>query len=158
MRQLLPGVAMRRSPLYAQNSYGPFGYATGTYGDGDLCLYGWQRIAPSGPAGLSGSRGAIQVRLRLCQTGAREQALLAVMYGYTINAALSGSGWNPYGSPPPADPRLGTIGQLIHPLGASASQAVFPPAPAPAPADRPAPRPAAAAAVPAAAPPDGAPV
>lgn len=156
MRELLPGIAMRRSPLYAQNSYGPFGYATGSYGANDLCLYAWQRIAAPQAGAPLAARGTIQVRLRLCQTGATEQGLLAVMYGYTINASFSGAAWNPYGSAPAADPRLGTTGQPIHPLGVSGPQAVFAPTPPAAPARRPAARRAVAS--PVASPPAGAPV
>lgn len=161
IRQLFPGVAMRRSPLYAQNSYGPFGYALGTYGAGDLCLYGWQRIAASRAGAPFGSRGTIQMRLRLCQTGATEQALLAVMYGYTINTSFSGQRWNPFGRAPAADPRLGSTGQPIHPLGASGQAAVFAstPIPAAAPARSPVTRSAPAESAPAvASPPAGAPV
>lgn len=158
MRELLPGVAMRRSPLYAQNSYGPFGYAVGSYGAGDLCLYGWQRIAASQASASFANRGTIQVRLRLCQTGATEQALLAVMYGYTINASFPSPGWNPYGRPPAADPRLGNTGQPIHPLEASGPEAVFAPAPIAAPVRSPVARRAAASTPTAASPPANAPV
>lgn len=114
LRTLFPGVAMRRSPLYAQNGYGPFGYAVGRHPAGDMCLYGWQRMTSAKQAGPFSPQGSIQVRLRLCQSGATERSLLAVMYGYTINASLPG-GWNPYGSAPDPDPRLGRTGQPIYP-------------------------------------------
>lgn len=121
MRRVLPGIAMARSPLFAQNSYGPFGYATGRSGANDLCLYAWQRIAPMRTEGTFRARGAVQVRLRLCQTNATEEGLLAIMYGYTINAAMGGYGWNPYGVLPAADSRLGMTGQPIHPYGLAGS-------------------------------------
>ncbi|MGS1096723.1 cellulose biosynthesis protein BcsN (plasmid) [Aquamicrobium terrae] len=136
MRGLLPGVAMRRSALYAQNAYGPFGYATGRHGKSDLCLYAWQRIAASQANAPLGSRGTIQIRLRVCRAGATEQALLAIMHGYTINASFAGSGWNPYGPPSPADPRLGRTGQPIHSAGPPVPQASDDPEPAPAPVRR----------------------
>lgn len=133
MRELLPGVAMQRSPLYTQNSYGPFGYAVGRPGANDLCLYGWQRIAGSRDGAPFANTGTVEVRLRLCQTGASEQSLLAVMYGYTVNTSFSGSAWNPYRRPPPADPRLGSTGQPIHPAGPGGFETVLEPLPAAAP-------------------------
>lgn len=128
MRRALPGVAMVRSPLFAQNSYGPFGYATGKVGTNDLCLYAWQRITAMHSEATFRTSGAIQVRLRLCQTGATEEGLLAVMYGYTINASMTGN-WKPYGLLQGADPRLGTTGQPIHPHGLSGSSMIMTSAP-----------------------------
>ncbi len=135
MREALPGIAMRTSPLYAQNSYGPFGYAIGRNGVQDLCIYGWQRIASTPVGGSFMNRGRVQVRLRLCQSGATEQTLLASMYGYTINTSFSPAGWNPYGSPPPVDPRLGTTGQVIQPV-AVVEPPVVVASPSPAPVRR----------------------
>lgn len=129
MRQAFPGVAMSRSPVYVQNSYGPFGYAVGRRGAGELCLYGWQRIANLGNGAPFANVGVIQVRLRLCQTGASEQALLSVMYGFTINASFSSGFWNPYGTPPGPDPRLGNTGQPIYPESAMGPVMVLDPAP-----------------------------
>lgn len=158
MRRRLPGVAMQRSPLYTQNSYGPFGYAIGRHGAGDLCLYAWQRIAGSRSGAPFANVGTVQVRLRLCHANASEQSLLATMYGYTINTAFSDSAWNPYGSPPPADPRLGNTGQPIHPAGPFGFEATLEEEPRPA-ARPPAPRRAAAPArQPLPVPPPGAPV
>jgi len=146
MRTQLPGVVMQRSPLYTQNGYGPFGYAVGRRGANDLCLYAWQRITGAGNGAPFAGGGTIQVRLRICQTGASEQGLLAFMYGYTINASFEKSNWNPYGTPAGADPRLGALGQPIVPSATSGYDAMLdpPPAAAPAPARsarRPAPPP-----------------
>lgn len=138
MRQVLPGIRMGRSPLFAQNAYGPFGFATGQSASGDLCLYAWQRLANLRSDATFATRGSVQVRLRLCQTGATAEGLLAVMYGYTINASVGGLSWNPYGLVPPADPRLGVTGQPIHPLGVSGADAIQVSAPLAEPA---APRP-----------------
>jgi hypothetical protein len=133
MRQSLPGVAMRRSSLYVQNSYGPFGYAVGRRGRNDLCMYAWQRISQAGFF----KRGTVQVRLRLCKSGAPEHSLLAVMYGYTINASFDDAKWNPYGDPPPPDPRLGQTGQPVYPVGLRGMETVLQPAPALAAEHRP---------------------
>lgn len=131
MRSQLPGIVMRRSPLYTQNSYGPFGYATGSRG-ADLCLYAWQRIASNRNGALLANFGTIQVRLRVCQTGASERGLLAFMYGYTINSSFAGPQWNPYGAPSPADPRLGQTGQPIVPSASSTGyDTMLDPPPAP---------------------------
>lgn len=155
MRAQLPGVDMRRSPLYAQNGYGPFGYAIGRQGTSELCLYAWQRIGGPHAGAPLAQVGTIQVRLRVCQTGASEEGLLAFMYGYTINASFGASGWNPYGTPAGADPRLGTTGQPIVPSGAPGYDTMLDPPPSAAPA-RAARRQASTSPVPA--PPPGAPV
>lgn len=158
MRQLLPGVAMQRSPLYAQNGYGPFGYAIGRSGI-DLCIYAWQRISGTQAGAPFANIGSAQIRLRVCRSGASERGLLAIMYGYTINASLPG-GWNPHGVPAP-DPRLGAPGQVIVPAVSSSGYDTMldpPVAAAPPPAQQPrrARRPAAAPPPPS--PPPGAPI
>ncbi|MGC4026928.1 MAG: cellulose biosynthesis protein BcsN [Mesorhizobium sp.] len=133
MRAALPGVRMARSPYYVQNRYGPFGYAVGRSGARDLCLYGWQTIRAK--ATPMTKQGFIDVRLRLCETGATEQALLAVMYGYTIDAFLNGQGWNPYGDPLPPAAELGKRGADVLPVGSDQFATVVAPVP-------PSPRPA----------------
>jgi hypothetical protein len=65
---------------------------------------------------LIGNKGSIDIRLRLCQSNATEKALLAVMYGYTVNAYLKDSNWNPYGSPQAVPDTLGTAGPDVYPL------------------------------------------
>lgn len=107
MRSALPGVAMAVSPLFAQNHYGPFGYATGRGHGRDLCLYAWQHVG-------GGMRGSVQIRLRLCEAGASERALLAVMYGFTINAFVDDPDWQPYAQPT-ATP-IAAVGMPVHPL------------------------------------------
>jgi hypothetical protein len=152
MRAAFPGVAMQRSPLYAQNSFGPFGYAVGRSGR-DLCLYAWQRVTGPTRAAPFSPRGTMQTRLRLCQTGASEEALLSVMYGYTVTGGFPAAGWNPFGPPPPPDPRLGVTGKPVfpavpqrmetvlepepEPIRRPASRRAAAPAPAPAPAQVP---------------------
>ena len=115
MRAALPDVAMQHSPLYAQNNYGPFGYAFGWAGRNDLCLYAWQRLAGTRDGAPFANLGTVQLRIRLCQSGASERGLLAIMHGYTINTSFAGPDWNPYGSPASADRRLGQTGQPIVP-------------------------------------------
>jgi hypothetical protein len=112
----LPGVPMKVSPYYAQNRYGPFGYASGLSKQGDMCLYAWQRIrAPEISSTLTSGQGTIQIRLRLCQQNATEGDLLAVMTGFTITTYFRNGSWNPYGDPPPAPEDLGRIGKPILP-------------------------------------------
>ncbi|WP_438754564.1 cellulose biosynthesis protein BcsN [Pararhizobium sp. O133] len=116
MRRELPGVALRQSPLYLQNNYGPFSYAFGKGRQNDSCLYAWQQIrSPEAARTVFQNRGTIQVRLRICEEDASEEKLLAIMYGYTIRAGFSAPGWNPYGEPPSVDPTLGQTGNPIYP-------------------------------------------
>ena len=108
-----PGVRMEVSGLYAQNRYGPFGYATGRAGDAD-CVYAWQRIAAEARV-FTFRRGAITWRLRLCERGASARELLLIAYGLTINGYFLSKTWNPYGDPPPLDARIGVPGEAILP-------------------------------------------
>jgi hypothetical protein len=116
MRKVLPGVRMSRSRLYVQNSYGPFGYAFGQGQGSDLCMYGWQQVrSPSGTMSPFANYGSIQIRLRVCEAGATEQKLLALMYNFTIVGAVDAGGWNPYGEVNPVAPTLGGIGAPTYP-------------------------------------------
>lgn len=112
----VPGVQMTRSTTYLQNSYGPFGYASGQSASGDTCLYGWQQIRSSRSAHTQARNfGMIQLRLRLCDARATERQLLGIMYGYTIVGMLDGEIWNPFGSAQGIDPTLGRPGNAIYP-------------------------------------------
>ncbi|WP_427026058.1 cellulose biosynthesis protein BcsN [Aureimonas ureilytica] len=137
LRQEFPGVAMVRSPLYVQNRYGPFGYATGRSG-ATACLYAWQRMSGTDDATLIlRPRGIINLRLRLCEAGASEAQLLSVMYGLGINAFLNHFSWVPYGAPPGPDAALGETGAPIYPVAPAGPPIGYtppaPPEPAPAP-------------------------
>lgn len=116
MDDRLLGIDMHTSLFFVQNKYGPFGYAIGTSSSHDLCLYAWQQIEPTENAIFTTS-GIISVRMRLCETGATEEQLLQVMYGYTISAYYTSRDWDPYGSPPPVSPQLGAIDAPVYPLG-----------------------------------------
>jgi hypothetical protein len=124
MHAAVPGIAMKTSPFFLRNNYGPFGYAYGRNGAGDSCIYGWQQIRTA-EAERSNFRnaGAVQVRLRLCEAGASEKQLLAVMYGYTITGSFSSDQWNPYGSPNSVDKTLGVDGAPIYPSDAELAAA-----------------------------------
>jgi hypothetical protein len=147
LEERLAGVAMQVSPYFVQNKYGPFGYAAGLSDTGDSCLYAWQTIEPNKRQLLSlegmtllQQQGAIAVRLRICETGAPEEALLRLMYEFNVVAHLRSPAWNPYGDPPSADPRLGQTGAPVYPISRNGhAQPVAEPArPAAAPvADRP---------------------
>ena len=134
MDDRLAGVDMRISLFYAQNKYGPFGFATGRSSVGDLCLYAWQQIEPTTPAILTPG-GAISVRLRLCDADATEEQLLRTMYAFTIVAHFASPDWNPYGDPPAVSPSLGEMDAPINPL-ASGQFGSTPPVRAPAPVRR----------------------
>ena len=116
MRGTLPGVPMVRSAYAVQNDFGPFGFAFGQAASGDLCMYAWQQLrAAEGEKPPFANNGAIQIRVRLCETGASEKQLLAFMYGFTINGSVDNPNWNPYGSPPPVRERLGQSGDPVWP-------------------------------------------
>lgn len=114
MEERFPGVAMAPAAVYVQNRYGPFGYAYGRGAAGDGCLYAWQRIA-SGDSIFRPKSGLVSIRLRVCEAGASETALLRLAYGYSINASLRRSGWNPIGDAPQPQAGLGESGVPIYP-------------------------------------------
>ncbi|EJJ27947.1 cellulose biosynthesis protein BcsN [Rhizobium sp. CF142] len=116
MARSVPGVPMATSATFLQNSYGPFGYASGYSRTGDTCIYAWQQIRSSRSAQTQARNfGMIQIRLRLCDARATERQLLGIVYGYTVIGTFDGDIWNPYGTPPPANPALGQTGAPIYP-------------------------------------------
>ncbi len=115
MEERFPGVTMAPAAIYVQNRYGPFGYAFGRSATGDGCLYAWQRIA-SGDSIFRPRSGLVSIRLRICEPGASETSLLRLAYGYSINASLRRSGWNPIGDAPQPQAGLGEAGVPIYPL------------------------------------------
>jgi hypothetical protein len=143
MIEAFPGVAMQPASAYVQNKYGPFGYAIGEAGGGELCFYGWQRLrAPDFSSTVFSGQGTLSIRLRLCDRGASEETLLGVMYGYTITASFDSASWDPYGMPVGPDEALGRVGAPTYPLGAGGFVTVVddsPQGPAPVAAARPAP-------------------
>lgn len=131
MRAAFPGVTMARSAIFVQNEYGPFGYAIGRAASGDTCVYAWQRIAGTPrPPMIFRSNGAIELRLRLCDGGTSEAALLSVMYGVRIRAFFASGAWNPYGTPPSPDAAIGQLGAPIYPTGAGGYQPLLADTPA----------------------------
>lgn len=113
LRSRFPGIGMQISGLYAQNRYGPIGYATGRTGNVN-CLYVWQRLAAE--RGLFSKRvGAITWRLRLCDPNTSMRDLLLTAYGFSITGTFLSDRWNPFGDPPEPDPRIGQPGVAILP-------------------------------------------
>lgn len=119
MEERMPGVAMHTSNYFVQNRYGPFNYAMGYGGSGEMCMYAWQRIQSQVPLYMFWrDRGVLAVRLRLCQAGASEQDLLRVMYRYSINGYFLPRSWQPYGRPMSEPVGIGQIGgPLAYPSG-----------------------------------------
>jgi hypothetical protein len=112
----VPGVPLVRSATFLQNSYGPFGYASGRSRAGDTCIYAWQQIRSSRSAQTQARNfGMIQVRLRLCDARATERQLLGIVYGYTVVGTFNGEIWNPFGTTQSTDPTLGRPGNPIYP-------------------------------------------
>lgn len=103
-----PGRRLSISSNFVRNSYGPFGYAYGRGAGDDGCLYGWQQIrSDEAERNRMDSLGMVQIRLRVCQSGASEKELVELMYGYTIVGGFSGKTWNPYGTPASVDSQIG---------------------------------------------------
>lgn len=120
-----PNSGMSVSPYYVQNNYGPFGYAVGRPSTGDTCLYAWQRIEPALKPSGAIARGAVVVRLQLCDSRRSEESLLDVMYQLRINT--------PVFEPLRASPQIGRIAIPIKPEGAAGFIPVVKPASRPAP-------------------------
>lgn len=117
IRTEFPGQNIALSANYLQNGYGAFSYAAGSGRGDDNCLYGWQDIrSPESMRQDFRNLGRIKVRLRLCQSGASVERLLAVMYNYTITGTYASESWNPYGTPQAVDKNLGRPGNPVYPL------------------------------------------
>ena len=92
MRSALSGVAMRISPVIADNAYGVFGYATGSIGKGGSCVYAWQfakNIRPYDGGQFTASGGAAQIRLRYCSPSIAADRIVALMQGLRLNPSSS---------------------------------------------------------------------
>lgn len=108
IRRYFAGRPIAVSSNFVRNSYGPFGYAYGRGAGDDGCLYGWQQVrSDEAERNRMNNSGTIQIRLRVCQSGASEKDLVELMYGYTIVGGFAGSTWNPYGTPAAVDSQIG---------------------------------------------------
>jgi len=123
-----PNSGMAVSPFYVQNNYGPFGYAVGRPATGDTCLYAWQRIAPGLKPSGAIERGAVVIRLQLCDRNRSEESLLNVMYQLRVNT--------PVFEPGRAPAQIGRIAMPIRPQGAAGFTPVVKVTPPPAAAPR----------------------
>jgi len=126
-----PNSGMGVSPYFVQNSYGPFGYAVAKPGNGDTCIYAWQRLEPALKPSGAVARGTVVIRLQLCDRTRNEESLLGVMYQLRVNDSLF--------PPGRARTNIGRIGAPILPTGADGFVEVVKSAP-PAPARSAAPR------------------
>jgi hypothetical protein len=116
---------MKLSPYFVQNSYGPFGYSVGTTATGDICIYAWQRISPElFPSGVA-KRGAISLRLQMCDERKTEQELLDVMLQLRIKGVTGIARRGPAG--------IGSYGLIIAPVGLKGPANVLKAAPTPVP-------------------------
>ncbi|MEF0940664.1 cellulose biosynthesis protein BcsN [Rhizobium sp. BR 362] len=116
MAATIPSVRLARSTTFVQNSYGPFGYASGQSRAGDTCVYAWQQIQAGRSASVEQRNfSMVQVRLRLCNAHETERELLSTVYGYTIAGGFENAALNPYGAPRGADALLGRLGDPIYP-------------------------------------------
>jgi hypothetical protein len=121
MRSEFPSIRMSISANFTQNNYGAFSYAYGTSaGSGDACLFGWQQIkAPDNYVRTFRYLGTIQTRVRICETGASRDQLLAQMYHFSLTGAYDSIGWNPYAVMAGPDPVIGQLGRPVYAAGPS---------------------------------------
>jgi hypothetical protein len=82
LKKYIPDARMKRSLLYAENKYGPFGFATGVDRAGNTCTYAWQNL-DGNPQLLERAR-TFEIRLRLCEPRAASEDAVRVMEGFTI--------------------------------------------------------------------------
>ncbi|MDP9591290.1 UNVERIFIED_ORG: hypothetical protein J2W19_003866 [Shinella zoogloeoides] len=116
IRKYFPGRQLVISTNFVRNSYGPFGYAYGRGAGDDGCLYGWQQVRSDvSDRDRLRELGMLQIRLRVCQSGASERELVELMYGYTVVGGFAGVAWNPYGRPAPVDSQIGG-GEPLRPV------------------------------------------
>ncbi len=126
MNARLPGLAMKVSPDFAENRYGPIGYAIGRTGAGTTCLYSWQRQTADKPAGtLQLTYQSIDIRVRICSARASAAELLNFVYGYSI-VGLDATGSYP-SRPPNISGVYGTQPRSETPANSSADTPVSPP-------------------------------
>jgi len=124
LEEQFPGVDMKVSLVYVQNKYGPFGFAIGEPGNGDQCLYAWQRIEKTDRSLLSYEGGVVSIRLRLCAADKTIGELLRVAYGYTFLGHSRTYGWNPLEEPPGPSADIGATSVPIYPVAPSFSDNV----------------------------------
>jgi hypothetical protein len=118
---------MKLSPYFVQNAYGPFGYSMGMTSTADLCMYAWQRIEPKLRPSGAVARGAINIRVQICDARKSEQELLALMLALHVEGAT--------GIARAAPQLVGAKGYLVSPFVAGAFPGnVLPSRPRPAPA------------------------
>jgi hypothetical protein len=113
-----PNSGMAVSPFFVQNNYGPFGYAIAKPGNGDVCIYAWQRIEASLRPSGAVDRGSINVRLQLCRRGVTEAQLLEIMYQLRLNTGVFPPGKAPL--------QIGANLSPIRPLGVEGFAEVIP--------------------------------
>jgi hypothetical protein len=110
---------MRLSPFFVQNLYGPFGYSMGRTATADLCMYAWQRIGPDRRPGGGVERGAINIRVLICDNRKSEAELLDIMFQMRIKGVT--------GLSARSSPVIGAVGRIITPVGISGPANVLTP-------------------------------
>lgn len=107
MAEAFPRVTMRIAETVSRNAYGPFGYATGTYGR-HTCLYAWQFIPKIGegsgplPGVLAVPRSAA-LRVRLCRARVPAEDLIAAVEAMSMIVPARGEVYYPVTAPAGAD-------------------------------------------------------
>lgn len=80
---------MRHSNFLVHNTYNYFGYSMGRTAEGETCMYAWQRLEPSVGLGARDHRGAVVLRMQVCDREYTEQKLLSLMINLTLPGVSS---------------------------------------------------------------------
>nr|WP_316652465.1 cellulose biosynthesis protein BcsN [uncultured Gellertiella sp.] len=120
IREAFPGVAMQIRPVASDNLQGTFGYASGPFGAGGSCIYGWQMVDPNRDSNIVANMAGIdkkfrmQIRLRYCHPGIPEERIGALMEGMRVKSVspdtmallefASGTGQVAIAVPPSVEP------------------------------------------------------
>lgn len=117
-RGLVSYADMKLSPYFVQNTYGPFGYSMGRTATADLCMYAWQRVAADFNPGGGVRRGAVNLRLLICDDRKTEQDLVGIMLQLRIKGVT--------GQARRASAVIGAYGTPVSPFGANGIGNVLP--------------------------------
>ena len=109
----IPGRGLAPARAFAQNAYGPFGYALGPGVGSDTCLYAWQTL------GRTFKRPDATLRMRLCAPEARPGDLVGVMASMTIPGYAADPAWSAASGRFAPHAATGRAGRVVVPASVS---------------------------------------
>ena len=84
-----PGVRMSIDPVIRRNSYGPYGTATGRFGNKGGCVYAWQALGKTASVAFA---EPTTIRLRYCHPDIGPEILAGLLGGLTLGGAGAQAG------------------------------------------------------------------